>query len=565
MQQHLQDRHPGRVAVSLDHGPAVLALLALVGLWEAAVRLGEVSPWVLPAPSRVARALWESRVLLLAHAAPTLVEAAAGTALALWAGALFGAVVHATPLARRALYPLLVGTQSLPVIVVAPLLTIWLGYGILPKVVLVAFTGFFPIAVAVADGLQSAVPEMLRLVRSMGGGGWQLFWKVRVPSALPSFFTGVKVSITYALIAAVVSEWMGASEGLGVFMSRSARAFQTDRLFAAVVGVSALSAALFLAVEGLARFAMPWHYGRAAPRRRRPAATALVAAAEGDGPGNGTETPLSAMSPGAQTSRATLVVEGISKRFRMPSGDEVGVLEGVSLSVRPNELVALIGPSGCGKSTLLHIVAGVEAPDAGHIRLSGSDITGRTGLVRLMPQQDLLMPWRTVLGNCLMGPEVQRRNLAAARARALAMLPLFGLSGFEHVYPALLSGGMRQRASLLRTVLAGEGPLLLDEPFGALDALTRRRMWAWLLHVRARLGVSVLLITHDVEEAVALADRVYVLSPRPARVIAERRVRERPGEPLEARRSQELRHELLEALGVPPSTVAVWGADAVRG
>ena len=201
-------------------------------------------------------------------------------------------------------------------------------------------------------------------------------------------------------------------------------------------------------------------------------------------------------------------------------GATLTALDDLSLSVADGELVALIGPSGCGKSTLLDIVAGLLAPDAGDVRLDERPMSAaeRLGRSAYMRQRDLLLPWRTALDNAALALEVAGMPRRQARAAARARLPEFGLDGFADAYPAQLSGGMRQRVAFLRTVLADRPLLLLDEPFGALDALTRAEMQVWLLGLWERDGRAVLLVTHDVEEAVFLADRVIVLTPRPGRV-----------------------------------------------
>ena len=223
-------------------------------------------------------------------------------------------------------------------------------------------------------------------------------------------------------------------------------------------------------------------------------------------------------SPLLATSRSTpgsLGVCGVSKSF----GSLLAVRD-AWLEVAAGELVALVGPSGCGKSTLLSIVAGLLAPDVGTILLDdvAEPTRARLGRVAYMPQRDALLPWRTVLDNVILGLEVAGVDQRVARARAMALLPRFGLEGFGARYPAALSGGMRQRAAFLRTVLGEQPLLLLDEPFGALDALTRRAMQAWLLDLWAELGRTILLVTHDVEEALLLADRVAVMTARPGRI-----------------------------------------------
>ena len=194
------------------------------------------------------------------------------------------------------------------------------------------------------------------------------------------------------------------------------------------------------------------------------------------------------------------------------------VLDDVAFDVAPGEFVAVLGPSGCGKSTLFDVIAGLDRPDAGRVLVDGADATGSFAHAAYMPQRDLLFPWRSVLDNTALGLEVAGVRRAEARARARALFAPFGLAGFEDARPDELSGGMRQRAALLRTVVQDRPVLLLDEPFGALDALTRLDMQVWLAGVRSGIGASVLLVTHDIREAAFLADRVVVLGPRPSRV-----------------------------------------------
>lgn len=199
----------------------------------------------------------------------------------------------------------------------------------------------------------------------------------------------------------------------------------------------------------------------------------------------------------------------------------LAVLDDVSLDVAPGEFVSIVGPSGCGKSTLFGALAGIldDARTTGGITVDGGPVRGAP--FGLMPQQDLLFPWRTVLDNTTLGLEVAGVSRREARARARALFAPFGLTGFEDARPGELSGGMRQRAALLRTVVGGREVLLLDEPFGALDALTRTGMQEWLASMRERYGWTTLLITHDVREAAFLSDRVIVFSARPASVVRE--------------------------------------------
>ena len=237
-----------------------------------------------------------------------------------------------------------------------------------------------------------------------------------------------------------------------------------------------------------------------------------------------------------RSDEAGVALDGVAKAF-----GEVHALADVSLRVAPRETVAVVGPSGCGKSTLLELVCGLLEPDAG---------TLRSAPAALMPQHDGLLPWLSALDNAGLALRVAGSSRAEARAAAREPFAAFGLEGFERARPAELSGGMRQRVAFLRTLLAGRPVLCLDEPFGALDALTRAQLQRWLAGALVREPRTVLLVTHDVEEAVLLADRIVLLSPRPGRVVAELDVAlERPRERTDPR-VVELRERALNALGV---------------
>jgi NitT/TauT family transport system ATP-binding protein len=215
--------------------------------------------------------------------------------------------------------------------------------------------------------------------------------------------------------------------------------------------------------------------------------------------------PRTVLKPGG------VALEGVARRF-----GAVAALEGLTLRAAPGEVVAVVGPSGCGKSTLLELVCGLQRPDAGEVRADPA---------ALMPQRDLLLPWLTARDNAARAPRLAGASRHDARERARPLFGRLGLDGFEEARPHELSGGMRQRVAFVRTLLSGKPVLCLDEPFGALDALTRADLQAWLAGALAQAPRTVLLVTHDVEEAAVLADRVVVLSPRPGRVVAEVDVR----------------------------------------
>ena len=230
----------------------------------------------------------------------------------------------------------------------------------------------------------------------------------------------------------------------------------------------------------------------------------------------------------------------------------VHILDGIDLEVEAGSFLALIGPSGAGKSTLLGLLAGLELPDAGVVEKDGSPLA-RPGLVSYMPQSDLLLPWRNVLANVSLGLEATGTSKQDAREKAVKALQRFGLEEFAKVPPTALSGGMRSRVALLRTALLERDVLLLDEPFGALDALTRRSLQGWLLDVRDTLAATIVLVTHDVDEALLLADRVVVLTERPARVALDLPVDLDRPRSMELETTEEfarLKKKLLGSLGV---------------
>lgn len=209
---------------------------------------------------------------------------------------------------------------------------------------------------------------------------------------------------------------------------------------------------------------------------------------------------------------AAVEVTGAGVTYRPRGREPVAALRDMNLRVSPGEVVGVVGPSGCGKSTLLELVCGLRTPDEGRADAEPA---------ALMPQRDLLLPWLSALDNAALGPSLRGQSKAASRELAHPLFSRFGLAGFEQARPAELSGGMRQRVAFLRTLLAGKPLLALDEPFAGLDALTRREMQDWLTEALALEPRTVVLVTHDVEEAAILCDRVIVMGPRPGRAVAE--------------------------------------------
>jgi ABC-type nitrate/sulfonate/bicarbonate transport system ATPase subunit len=211
-----------------------------------------------------------------------------------------------------------------------------------------------------------------------------------------------------------------------------------------------------------------------------------------------------------------LEILNISKAF-----DSTKVLKDISIHVKKGELVSIVGQSGCGKTTLFNIIAGLQKPDDGKILIDAEDFTNITGRVSYMQQKDLLLPWKTVVDNVAIPLYLKGTEKKEARKIALEYFELFGLKGYENVFPNKLSGGMKQRAALLRTYLFSKDIMLLDEPFGALDAINREKLQKWIKNILKQLGAAVLLITHEIDEAAFLSDRLYVMSEKPSVIKAE--------------------------------------------
>ncbi|OUO32396.1 ABC transporter permease [Olsenella sp. An293] len=236
----------------------LLTIVALLALWQAVVAVGLVPNFLLPTPVQVVQALAEDAALLASHCVTTLAEAAAGLAAGVALGFVFAVLMDRFESFYLAFEPLMTISQTIPTVAIAPLLVLWLGYGALPKIVLVIISTFFPITVSLASGFRSVDPDVVDLMRTMNASRWQIFWYAKLPAAADQFFSGLKISATYAIVGAVIAEWLGGNEGLGVYMTRVRKSFSYDRMFAAIIVISALSLGLMKLVELAQRVLMPW-------------------------------------------------------------------------------------------------------------------------------------------------------------------------------------------------------------------------------------------------------------------------------------------------------------------
>ncbi len=243
-----------------EWAPPALLVAGFLLVWQVAASVLDVPRWLLPSPTDVAGSLVTSGQLLVQHGLVTLQEVLIGFALAFAVGIFLAVAISYSRTIERAVYPFVVASQTIPVIAIAPILLIWFGYGLLPKVIVVGLICFFPIVVNMVDGLRSVDPDLVSLMRSMGASRWQVFAKAQLPTSLPFLFSGTKVAVAVSVIGAVIGEWVGASAGLGYFMVRSASQFQTARVFAAVVVLSVMGVALFGVVAVSEKYLLPWYH-----------------------------------------------------------------------------------------------------------------------------------------------------------------------------------------------------------------------------------------------------------------------------------------------------------------
>lgn len=238
----------------------------LVGLWELVVRVNDIPHWKLPTPSGIGGELWDSRGLMLSHTWVTVKEVIVGFAIALASATILATLITQWRVLGRVIYPGVIASQAMPIIAIAPLLLIWVGYGMQHKVIVVALISFFPIVVNTVDGLRSTDPDMINLLRVLGAKRRHVFVKAQVPTAMPFLFSGIKIGVTMSVIGAVIGEWVGSSEGLGYLALRSQAQFLTERMYAASVLLCLMGIFLFLIVGAMERLMLPWYHDQ---RRRR--------------------------------------------------------------------------------------------------------------------------------------------------------------------------------------------------------------------------------------------------------------------------------------------------------
>jgi ABC-type nitrate/sulfonate/bicarbonate transport system permease component len=243
-----------------QHTLSIIAGLITLLIWEFIVKTFQIEQWILPTPSQIFISFWQSRSLLFYHLIPTGIEAIAGLVGAIFVSIFIAILMERYQIMKKIIYPFLIISQTIPFIILAPLLTLWFGFGFLPKIIIITLVCFFPITINLFDGFQGVDHSILNLLKSMGASQKQIFKMVKLPASLPNFFSGLRIAAAYSILGAVVSEWMGADRGLGIFLIRATKSYLTDRVFAIIGVITILSIGAVLLVEIIARISIPWHY-----------------------------------------------------------------------------------------------------------------------------------------------------------------------------------------------------------------------------------------------------------------------------------------------------------------
>ena len=464
---------------------ACVSLSVVVVVWQLAHHASGLSQRILPAPTTIlasAAASWPS---LSAAAWATGVEGIAGMIAGIAVGIVIAFTTSLWPRLTHVAMPILVVSQTVPLVAVAPLMVIWMGFTMASKIVVVAVFTAFPVALALLRGL-GRVPTSL--TDPMGVAGASRMWillHARLPWAHTHLFSGIRIAATYAFASAATAEFMGAKRGLGVFLLSAQSSFRTDLVFAGagtLVVMTIILYAIVAAAEALtSRRSLPGRWRRTPGRQQ--------------------------VAPGR------IEMTSVSKTYRSSQG-EVRALDGADLIVEEGTIAAVVGPSGCGKSTLIRIAAGLERAD----NATGQGKASESASCALMPQSDSLAPWLRVRDNVALPLVLAGASKRDALTRADATLDSLGLGSFASHRPDELSGGMRARVAFARTLLTPTSAMLLDEPFGALDALTRAQVCDWLGDLLHKDPRTTVIVTHDILEAVQLADTVHVMSARPGHI-----------------------------------------------
>ncbi|WP_295479753.1 ATP-binding cassette domain-containing protein [uncultured Sutterella sp.] len=479
---------------------ALILPLLLLLLWWGVTAAGAVPPLLLPGPEAVARRFMTLLASgeLLRHAAVSMARVFSGFLLSAATALLLALLFCRHPKVEGAFSLTLEALRVVPPLSLVPLLILWLGIDEAPKLAIVVLASFFPVHLSALSAMRSVRSGYLDLSRVLGLSGAQTVRHILLPGAAPGIITGLRLGFGYAWRALVGAELIAAASGLGYLIEDASSLARTDVVIVGILTIAGLGILCDALFRRAARVLTPWTAPEGS-RRRKPAASASCAPQCAEEPAR--------TEPQADLRKTLPGIELDHLTVGYPGGGRPPV-EDLTLTIAPGRITALLGRSGCGKTTLMKAVAGLLPVRDGAVRFTG-EVRPKTAMVF---QEPTLLPWKTVRGNVAAALFAQLGDRAALTdPRVDEALRLVGLEGRASSLPGELSGGQQQRVGFARALAAGPDVLLMDEPFGALDALTRRELQDESTAVFARRRMTVLMITHDVREAVRMADAAVIL------------------------------------------------------
>lgn len=486
---------PRRPSFARSLALKLIAPAALFALWWAASAWGAFPPLLLPGPEAVARRAWTllSTGELLRHAAVSIARVFSGFALSSCLALLAAFALYRSKRLEEAASPILESLRVIPPLSLVPLLILWLGIDEAPKLAIVILASFFPVHLSALSALKSTHGRYLELSAVLGLSRAEADRHILIPGAAPGILTGLRLGFGYAWRALVGAELIAAGSGLGYLIEDASLLAKTDVVIVGILTIAILGTAFDALFQRLASHWLPGRQGRRA--RAQTAAAPARSAAE---------------DIGADAPRPLCGIRTRALSLSYPNGRQP--VKSLSAFFPAGEVTALLGRSGCGKTTLLKAFAGLLQPAGGSLAFEAAEGQGAAArpVIGLVFQEPTLLPWKTAKENVMLA--LLHEPEAEAERRALEALELAGLADRADDYPESLSGGQQQRVGFARALVRKPDILLMDEPFGALDALTRAELQAESIRIFERARMTVVLVTHDVREAVRMADRLAVLS-----------------------------------------------------
>ncbi|MDO5531110.1 ATP-binding cassette domain-containing protein [Sutterella sp.] len=483
--------------------PAVLPLV-LLALWWAVTHFGNVPALLLPSPEQVGRRFVQLLVSgeLLQHAGTSMLRVFTGFLISSSVALVLAFVVSRNDVVERSLSLVLEALRVIPPLSLVPLLILWLGIDEAPKLAIVVLASFFPVYLSALSATRSVSGAYRDLARVLGLSEREMVKHILLPGAAPGILTGLRLGFGYAWRALVGSELIAAAAGLGYLIEDASALARTDVVIVGILTIAVLGILCDAFFQRIARRFTPGAQRKAGRSARAVSERADAHSAEtesGAPAGAGAEP---GKLPGIEIKDLTVTYPGLAKP----------PIDGLSLSVAAGCITAILGRSGCGKTTLLKTVAGLLEARSGSIRFTGE--AGKSPRLSMVFQEPTLLPWKTVRENVALALVGKMGEQALTHAKVAEAIRLVGLEGLAERYPDELSGGQQQRAGFARALAADPEVLLMDEPFGALDALTRQELQDESIRVFSQRQMTVLMITHDVREAVRMADAAVILDPQ---------------------------------------------------